>query len=154
LPDNTRTQHKLDAGINLGRAVLELLPTVHTRLRNDQQFVMSTFAGVASDLCGFFLASSRPNEALEYLEQGRGVIISQLLDRQGRGSVKGGRGRGLSRKEKRRVLMIPFLAVAGLCQTNLGEISVQNRPTEGLRRVGGSEPGWQARCPSTQQDYI
>jgi len=77
------TQHKLDAGINLGRAVLELLPTVHTRLpsRNDQQFVMSTFAGVASDLCGFFLASSRPNEALEYLEQGRGVIISQLLDR-------------------------------------------------------------------------
>ncbi|KAN0071674.1 CHAT domain containing protein [Elaphomyces granulatus] len=74
---------KLDAGITLGRAVLELLPTVHTRLldRNDQQFVMSTFAGVASDLCGFFLASSRPNEALEYLEQGRGVIISQLLDR-------------------------------------------------------------------------
>src|SRR5467141_864203 len=77
------TQHKFDAGINLGRAVLELLPTVHTRLldRNDQQFVMSTFAGVASDLCGFYLASSRPNEALEYLEQGRGVIISQLLDR-------------------------------------------------------------------------
>ncbi|KAN0067747.1 CHAT domain containing protein [Elaphomyces granulatus] len=77
------TQHKLDAGINLGRAVLELLPTAHTRLlsRNDQQFVMSTFAGVASDLCSFFLASSRPNEALEYLEQGRGVIISQLLDR-------------------------------------------------------------------------
>jgi hypothetical protein len=42
---------------------------------------MSTFAGVASDLCGFFLASNRPNEALECLEQGRGVIISQLLDR-------------------------------------------------------------------------
>ncbi|KAN0069079.1 hypothetical protein V8E54_012708 [Elaphomyces granulatus] len=43
------TQHKLDAGINLGRAVLELLPTVHTRIldRNDQQFVMSTFAGPA-----------------------------------------------------------------------------------------------------------
>ena len=36
---------------------------------------------MASDLCGFFLASNRPNEALEYLEQGRGVIISQLLDR-------------------------------------------------------------------------
>ncbi|KAN0076282.1 CHAT domain containing protein [Elaphomyces granulatus] len=77
------TQHKFDAGINLGRAVLDLLPTVHTRFldRNDQQFVMSTFAGVASDICGFFLASSRANEALEYLEQGRGVIISRLLDR-------------------------------------------------------------------------
>ncbi|KAN0086950.1 CHAT domain containing protein [Elaphomyces granulatus] len=77
------TQHKLEAGINLGRAVLELLPTVHTRFlgRDDQEFVMSTFAGVASDLCGFYLASSRPNEALEYPEQGRGVIISQLLDR-------------------------------------------------------------------------
>jgi hypothetical protein len=41
---------------------------------------MSRFAGVASDLCGF-LASNRPNEALEYLERGRGVTISQLLDR-------------------------------------------------------------------------
>jgi tetratricopeptide (TPR) repeat protein len=76
-------QHELEAGISLGRAVLELLPIVHTRLlhRNDQQFVMSTFAGVASDLCSFFLASNRQSEALEYLEQGRAVIISQLLDR-------------------------------------------------------------------------
>ncbi|KAN0078876.1 hypothetical protein V8E54_005389 [Elaphomyces granulatus] len=66
------TQHQLDAGINLGRAVLELFPTVHTRLlgRNDQQFVMSTLAGVASDLCGFFLASNRPNEAVR-LHDGR-----------------------------------------------------------------------------------
>jgi hypothetical protein len=77
------TQHKIDPSINLGRAVLELLPIVHTKLldRNDQQFVMSTFAGVASDLCGSFLSSNQPNEALEYLEQGRGIIVNQLLDR-------------------------------------------------------------------------
>ncbi|KAN0071329.1 hypothetical protein V8E54_010760 [Elaphomyces granulatus] len=63
------TQHKLDAGINLGRAVLELLPAVHTRLldRNDQQFVISTFAGVA-----------RPNEALDQLLD-RHTDLSDLL---------------------------------------------------------------------------
>ncbi|KAH6883524.1 CHAT domain-containing protein [Thelonectria olida] len=65
------TQHRLDAGMNLGKAVIDLLPTVHTRVLdlNDQQFVMSTFAGVASDLCAFLLASNRPNDALQYLEQ-------------------------------------------------------------------------------------
>jgi hypothetical protein len=44
------TLHKLDASIYLGRAVPELFPTVYTRLldRNDQQFVISIFTGVAS----------------------------------------------------------------------------------------------------------
>ncbi len=58
------------------------LPSTKATLdRNDQQFVMSTFAGVAADLCSFLLASSRPEDALEYLERGRTAIISQLLDR-------------------------------------------------------------------------
>ncbi|WZH47126.1 CHAT domain-containing protein [Fusarium acuminatum] len=75
-------QHKVNDGIALGRDILDLLPKVHTRAldRRDQQFVMSTFAGVASDLCGFLLSANRLNEALQYLEQGRAVIISQLLD--------------------------------------------------------------------------
>ncbi|KAH7115651.1 CHAT domain-containing protein [Dactylonectria macrodidyma] len=76
------TQHRVDEAIDLGTEILDLLPSVHTRAldRNDQQFVISTFAGVASDLCAFLLSAHRLGEAIEYLEQGRAVIISQLLD--------------------------------------------------------------------------
>lgn len=76
------TQIRVDQVIDLGRRVLDLLPSVHTRAldRNDQQFVVSTFAGVASNLCSFLLSANRLNEALEYLERGRAIIISQLLD--------------------------------------------------------------------------
>ncbi|EXL42870.1 hypothetical protein FOCG_14438 [Fusarium oxysporum f. sp. radicis-lycopersici 26381] len=76
------TQNRVDEGINLGREIINLLPSVHTRAldRNDQQFVVSTFAGVASDLCALLLSLNRLSEALEYLEQGRAIIISQLLD--------------------------------------------------------------------------
>ncbi|KAJ0125708.1 Uncharacterized protein HZ326_31184, partial [Fusarium oxysporum f. sp. albedinis] len=75
-------QNRVDQGIDLGRKILDLLPSVHTRTldRNDQQFVISTFAGVASDLCAFLLSANRLTEALECLEQGRAIIISQLLD--------------------------------------------------------------------------
>ncbi|KAJ9419210.1 CHAT domain-containing protein [Fusarium oxysporum] len=75
-------QNRVDQGINLGRKILDLLPSVHTRTldRNDQQFVISTFAGVASDLCAFLLSTNRLTEALECLEQGRAIILSQLLD--------------------------------------------------------------------------
>ncbi|KAK2669884.1 Tetratricopeptide-like helical domain superfamily [Fusarium oxysporum f. sp. vasinfectum] len=75
-------QNRVDQGIDLGRKILDLLPLVHTRTlhRNDQQFLISTFAGVASDLCAFLLSTNRLTEALECLEQGRAIIISQLLD--------------------------------------------------------------------------
>ncbi|KAH7222489.1 CHAT domain-containing protein [Fusarium oxysporum] len=76
------TQNKVDEGIDLGTMILDLLPSVHTRAldRNDQQFVVSTFAGVASNLCSFLLSANRLSEALECLEQGRAIIISQMLD--------------------------------------------------------------------------
>lgn len=53
---------------HLGIEVLEYLPLVHTRTlsRQDQQFVLSTFAGVASNLP--FEEGWTP-EALKYLEQ-------------------------------------------------------------------------------------
>ncbi|KAK2675154.1 hypothetical protein RAB80_010138 [Fusarium oxysporum f. sp. vasinfectum] len=75
-------QNRVDQGIDLGRKILDLLPLVHTRTlhRNDQQFLISTFAGVASDICAFLLSTNRLTEALECLEQGRAIIISQLLD--------------------------------------------------------------------------
>ncbi|SPJ84208.1 uncharacterized protein FTOL_10725 [Fusarium torulosum] len=75
-------QNRVAQGIDLGRGILDLLPSVHTRAldRNDQQFVVSTFAGVASNLCSFLLSANRLTDALEYLEQGRAIIISRLLD--------------------------------------------------------------------------
>jgi hypothetical protein len=59
-----------------------LLPTAHSRNldRNDQQFVLSSFAGIASNLCALLLSEGRLHEAVECLEQGRAVIISRVLD--------------------------------------------------------------------------
>src|SRR5437667_12881566 len=54
-------QAKIDAAVQLGKRVIDLLPAVNTKIldRNDQQYVMSTFAGVAVDVCAFLLASNR-----------------------------------------------------------------------------------------------
>jgi tetratricopeptide (TPR) repeat protein len=73
---------RIREGIELGRKVLDLLPRVHTRAldRSDQQFVVSEFAGIASDLCSFLLLQGQVLEAVECLEQGRTVIIRRLLD--------------------------------------------------------------------------
>ena len=75
-------QEKIKDAIVLGKEAIDLLPTVNTRLleRSDQQYVVSTFAGVAADLCAFLIVSNRSEEALEYLEKGRAVILSQLID--------------------------------------------------------------------------
>ncbi|RKK88945.1 hypothetical protein BFJ71_g12645 [Fusarium oxysporum] len=75
-------QHKTDIAIDLGKTIIDLLPTVNTKLldRTDQQFVVSTFSGVAADLCAFLLQSNHPADALRYLEKGRAVIIGQLMD--------------------------------------------------------------------------
>ncbi|PHH91989.1 hypothetical protein CDD83_9436 [Cordyceps sp. RAO-2017] len=77
------TQGKFEAAADLGKEVVDLLPTVNTRLlgRGDQQFVMSTFAGVATDLCALLLKTNRPIEALQYLEKGRAAIIGRLIDK-------------------------------------------------------------------------
>ncbi|KAH6883559.1 CHAT domain-containing protein [Thelonectria olida] len=75
-------QHKTDIAIDLGKNIIDLLPSVNTKLldRSDQQFVVSTFSGVAADLCAFLLQSNQTAEALRYLEKGRAVIIGQLMD--------------------------------------------------------------------------
>jgi hypothetical protein len=48
--------------------------------RSDQQFVLSGFVGIASDLCALLLSEGCVHEAVERLEQGRATIISRLLD--------------------------------------------------------------------------
>ena len=78
-------QGAVPAAIQLGKEAIDFLPAVNTKSldRNDQQFVVSTFGGVAADVCTFLLAANRPLEALEYLEKGRAVIIGQLVDARG-----------------------------------------------------------------------
>jgi len=68
--------------VKLGREALDLLPTVNNRNldRSDQQFVLTGFTGIASDLCALLLSRHCVHEAVECLEQGRAVIISRLLD--------------------------------------------------------------------------
>lgn len=75
-------QRKFDVAIQLGEEIIELLPAVNTKLLShaDQQFVVSTFSGVAADMCALLLETNRLLEALKYLERGRTVIIGQLLD--------------------------------------------------------------------------
>ncbi|KAK5994026.1 Small ribosomal subunit uS17B-like protein [Cladobotryum mycophilum] len=72
-----------DTAAQLGKDLLDFLPTINTRLlsRNDQQFIVRTFAGVAAELCAHLLTLGLQNDALEYLEKGRAVILSQLVDR-------------------------------------------------------------------------
>ena len=73
---------KTHDAIKLGREVLDLIPIVNNRNldRSDQQFVLSRFAGIASDLCALLLLEGCVHEAVECLEQGRATIISRLLD--------------------------------------------------------------------------
>jgi tetratricopeptide (TPR) repeat protein len=73
---------KTTEAVRLGRGALALLPIVHTRTldRSDQQFVLSQFAGIASNLCALLLSEDRVSEAFESLEHGRAVIIRRLLD--------------------------------------------------------------------------
>jgi TPR repeat protein len=77
-------QRKFDVAIQIGKEIIELLPTVNTKVldRADQQFVVSTFSGVAADVCAVLLETNQLLEALKYLEMGRTVIIGQLLDAQ------------------------------------------------------------------------
>lgn len=62
--------------------LLNLLPAVHTRsLRlRDRKDVMSEFAGVAANACAIFLEQGQADRALECLEQGRAVMIGDVVD--------------------------------------------------------------------------
>ncbi|ROT37123.1 hypothetical protein SODALDRAFT_279961, partial [Sodiomyces alkalinus F11] len=81
-----------DEAIRIGKGAIHLLPTVNTKLlsSDDQQHVISTFAGLAASLCSLLLATNQVEEALRYLEEGRAVILSNLLDARSDASVVAG----------------------------------------------------------------
>jgi len=71
----------VNSAAELARDVLDLLPAINKRFldRSDQQFVMSTFAGIASASCAVMLQTQQTNLALEFLERGRAVILGQVI---------------------------------------------------------------------------
>ena len=75
-------QEKVSIATQLGKDVIDTLQTLNIRLleRDDQQYVVSTFAGIAADLGALLLESNRPEDALYHLEKGRTVILNELLD--------------------------------------------------------------------------
>ncbi|EXL39660.1 hypothetical protein FOCG_17747 [Fusarium oxysporum f. sp. radicis-lycopersici 26381] len=75
-------QRKIDTAISLGKDVINILPMINTKLfdRTDQQYVVSTFAGIAADIFALLLASDQICEALHFLEKGRAIILGQLID--------------------------------------------------------------------------
>ncbi|KAJ6789700.1 hypothetical protein PWT90_00564 [Aphanocladium album] len=77
-PEYTETLNK---ALELGSAVLDLLPLVNTRYLTlkDRQFVMSAFAGVSSVVARLNLRAGEVSESVKTLERGRAVIINQIM---------------------------------------------------------------------------
>ena len=72
----------VDIATQMGKGAVDLLHTMNIRLldRGDQQYVVSMLAGVTANLCAILLSLDRIDEALQYLENGRVVILSLLMD--------------------------------------------------------------------------
>lgn len=75
----------LEPAALLSRQAIDLLPIVNTRTlsRIDQQHAVSYFSGLAATACSIHLALGQQEQALEILEQGRFVILGQLLSDRG-----------------------------------------------------------------------
>ena len=78
-----QSQGNAESAYNLSAEAINLLPYVHNRSldHQDQQYVVSHFSGLATTACSLALQTDKgPGAALEVLEQGRGVILSLLMD--------------------------------------------------------------------------
>jgi len=75
---------KVEEAVYLARNVIDLIPNVRSRSldRKDRQFVMSRFSGIAASACALLLEIQEPDQALEYLEKGRAVILGQVMNDQ------------------------------------------------------------------------
>ncbi|XTI93403.1 TPR-like protein [Cenococcum geophilum] len=78
-----QSQGDFESAYNISVEAINLLPYVYNRSldRQDQQYVVSHFSGLATSACSLALQIGKgPRTALEVLEQGRGVILSLLMD--------------------------------------------------------------------------
>jgi len=67
----------------LAKEAIDFLPTMYTALvdHDDDQFAVQVYAGLAADACAVLLTTGQAEQALQYLERGRAIIISKLLDK-------------------------------------------------------------------------
>ncbi|TDZ33767.1 hypothetical protein C8035_v010954 [Colletotrichum spinosum] len=72
----------VDEAITLGKEVMSLLPVLDTKdlTISDRQEVLGDFDGIAHNVCAAFLSRGKVKEALQFLEQGRAILIRQLLN--------------------------------------------------------------------------
>lgn len=63
------------------RTATSLLPELATSglTRSDQQYALARLPGIAAEAAAYALQAGRPEEALEVLEHGRGVLLGRLL---------------------------------------------------------------------------
>lgn len=73
---------KWDKAISLAKNASKLLPLVCSRYISlqDQEYTIKDVSGLAADSCSLLLMSERPEEALQQLEFGRGLILGYLVD--------------------------------------------------------------------------
>ena len=71
-----------DKAISLAKNASKLLPLVCSRYLSlqDQEYTIKDVSGLAADSCSLLLMGGRPEEALQQLEFGRGLILGYLLD--------------------------------------------------------------------------
>ncbi|VUC23431.1 unnamed protein product [Clonostachys rosea] len=150
---------KVKTAAKVGKGAVDLLPLVNTKLldRNDQQYVVSTFAGIAAETCSILLALNRVEDALLYLEQGRAVILGQLID--GRGDIadwatakpKLARRYEKLRKEVNSPIHFQEQGVAGeqVRQQRIESIADLNKCINKIRKIPGFERF--LRCQTTEQ---
>ncbi|MFH0173480.1 CHAT domain-containing protein [Streptomyces cacaoi] len=75
------TRHDWEAARHWLTEAVRLLPRLATRDldRADQQYVLAREHGLAAEAAAYALEAGRPEQALEVLEHGRGVLLGRLL---------------------------------------------------------------------------
>ena len=76
-----RDMGRLEEATTIAMEVVDLLPHVTTRSHSmtDQQYVVREFSGIAGNACSLLLSMGKSNDALEYLEKGRTVILDLMM---------------------------------------------------------------------------
>ncbi|CAG7990217.1 unnamed protein product, partial [Penicillium salamii] len=71
-----------DHASSIAEITTDLLPLLCSRhlSRKDQQYAITQTAGLAADICTIFHHQNKPNQALQHLEFGRGLILGYLID--------------------------------------------------------------------------
>jgi hypothetical protein len=74
-------QSRFETAARLGKDAIDFLPTMYTVLlgRDDEQSAIETWASLADNRCAVLLATNQTDDALQYPERGRVIIISKLL---------------------------------------------------------------------------